>query len=104
MRLQRAEFLVGDAINAVKGSVLDADVLADHLSRHASLAQSECQRVRHGQFAQRGFALAEVVGHPVSMQPCGRSGLSTAVLNIVVADGVTYLGAAQHRFRTKASI
>ena len=93
--LQRDEFLFGDAVNAVKGRVLDADVFADDLSRHAGLAQSECERVRHGQSTQRGFALAEIIRHPIRIRRRDRSGLSSGLLQFLRDFGLAYVDAAE---------
>lgn len=65
--LRRNKFCFGHAVQTIQGSLLDIDVLADHIGGDAGIAQPQCQGVWQRQRAQRALVLAEFFGHPSSM-------------------------------------
>jgi hypothetical protein len=68
--LQGKQFRLGDAIDALKGGFRDADVLADDFGSYSGIAQSQRQRIRQRQFAQRLLSITESIGHPMIMRLC----------------------------------
>jgi hypothetical protein len=82
--LLRKEFRLGHPIDAVEGILLDGDILADHFGSDTRIAQSQCQRVRQRQFAQRLFARTKTkfIGHPTSVRPRPSRRLSTRILKL----------------------
>ena len=56
--LRCSQFCFGDPIDALEGFFIDVEILADHFGSDAGFAQSERQRVRQWQLAQRLLSFA----------------------------------------------
>jgi hypothetical protein len=78
--LRRNKFRFGHAVQAIQGSLLDVEVLADHVCGDAYVTQSQYQRIRQRQPTERPLALAEVIGHPSSMRIFSWCRVSMAIL------------------------
>jgi hypothetical protein len=81
--LRCSQFRFGYAVEALEEWFIDVEILADHVGSDPGVAQSERQRVRQWQFAQRLLAWAQFVAHQTSVRPRWPGRASVPLLDLV---------------------